>query len=68
VALARALAVKATAKLVSHVPLLVPLGKGTAGFVLLVLLAAAVSWLYSYGAHKKSAQPAAVNSPTAPAS
>lgn len=56
VALARALAVKATAKLVSHVPLLVPLGKGTAGFVLLVLLAAAVSWLYSYGAHKRSAQ------------
>jgi hypothetical protein len=65
VILVRGMAVKALAKVADKVPLLVPLGKATLGFVTVVLIAAAVSWLFRYGANK-SALP--VNSPTAPAS
>ena len=68
VMLARGIAMKAFAKLAEKAPLLVPLGKATLGFVLVVLLAAAVSRLFSYGAHKKRAQTVPVSSPTAPAS
>jgi hypothetical protein len=66
--LARGIALRAFAKLAQKVPLLIPVGKATAGFLLVVLIAAAASWLYSYGAFKKSMPEGAVNSPTAPAS
>jgi len=68
VVLARGIAVRAFGKLAQKVPLLIPMGKATAGFLLVVLIAAAASWLYSYGAFKKSMPQGAVNSPTAPAS
>jgi hypothetical protein len=55
VILARAIAQKAFAKLAEHLPLLAPLAKAAAGLVTVILVAAVVSWLYSYAAHRKDA-------------
>jgi hypothetical protein len=68
VVLARAIAARASVKLLQHVPLLAPVGRATAGLLLVALTASAASWLYSYGAHKKNAPAAPVSSPAAPAS
>jgi hypothetical protein len=48
----QAVAMRVSVKLVAHAPLIVPLAKAALGIVTVALAAAAVSWLYSYGAHK----------------
>ena len=48
----QAVAMRVSVKLVAHAPLVVPLAKAALGIVTVALAAAAVSWLYSYGAHK----------------
>lgn len=53
--LAQAIAVRAFAKLAAHAPLIVPLAKAAEVLMAVVLTASAVSWLYSYSAHKKEA-------------
>ena len=63
VILVQAIAVKAFAKLAEHAPLLPPLAKAAAALVVISLVAAAVSFLYSYAAHRnetdaKEGQPA----------
>jgi hypothetical protein len=62
VLLAQAVAVRAFAKLAAQAPLIVPFAQAAAGFMLVVLTAAAMSWLYSYGAHRKNGQQAGVSS------
>jgi len=52
--LAQAIAVKAFAKLAEHTRLLPPLSKAAAGLVVISLVAAAVSFLYSYTAHGRA--------------
>ena len=69
-ALVQAVVVRVFAKLALRAPLIIPIGKATAGFLVVLLISAAVSWLYSYGAHKKNAQlpDASPDRPIAPAS
>lgn len=64
VILARAVAQKAFAKLAEHLPLLAPLAKAAAGLVSVTLVAAAVSWLYSYAAHRKDVPDAKQGAPS----
>jgi hypothetical protein len=69
-ALAQAVVVRVFAKLAQRAPLIIPIGRATAGFLIVLLTAAAVSWLYSYGAHKKNARlpDTSPDRPVAPAS
>jgi len=53
--LVQAIAVRAGARLATKLPLIVPLARAGAGFLIVVLCASLVSWLFSYGAHKKNA-------------
>lgn len=55
VGVVQAIAPKAFAKLAEHLPLLAPLAKAAASLIALTLVAAAVSFLYSYSAHRKGA-------------
>jgi hypothetical protein len=67
-ALVQAVVVRVSAKLALRAPLIVPIGKATAGFLAVLLISAAVSWLYSYGAHKpKTASQGAQLGDTPPA-
>jgi len=57
--LVRAVVMRTGAKLAQHMPLVVPIGLATTGFVIVMLGSAVIAWLFSYGAHKKNApQPA----------
>jgi hypothetical protein len=55
VIIVQAIAMRAFTKLATHAPLIVPLARAAAGFIIVVLSASLVSWLYSYGAYKKAA-------------
>lgn len=59
VQLARLIAVRGFGKLAAHLPLIVPLARAAASLMVGLLGASLVSWLYSYGAHRKGAQQAA---------